>query len=178
MAERKPLKVNIPFCTACVLLFFTLLSIHFTSGLYARYTTSGTAQDSARVAKFDVTHSLNGQAITQQLSLDRRFVPGIYPYNFTVINNSEVRVNCTITVKTTDNLPLELAFLNVPEGETITEEADRVYREITRNAYIPANTTAEYTLQITFPQQTATGANSLNGMFDIVSISVLTEQAD
>ena len=47
-------KLNIPMCAAVVLLYLTLLSIHLTSGLFARYTTTVTASDSARVAKFDV----------------------------------------------------------------------------------------------------------------------------
>lgn len=47
-------KVNIPICAALVLLFLTMVSIHMTSGLYARYTSTSTASDSARVAKFDV----------------------------------------------------------------------------------------------------------------------------
>lgn len=49
---RKPGKVNIPMILAAILLFLTLLSIHLTSGLYARYVTTASGSDSARVAKF------------------------------------------------------------------------------------------------------------------------------
>ena len=49
---RKSPKVNIPMILAIILLFLTLLSVHLTSGLYARYVSTATGSDSARVAKF------------------------------------------------------------------------------------------------------------------------------
>ncbi|MBQ8663404.1 MAG: hypothetical protein IJ471_06065 [Eubacterium sp.] len=53
MAEhKKTIKMNIPMFLAAVLFCATLISIHFTSGLYARYTTSGEGSDSARVITF------------------------------------------------------------------------------------------------------------------------------
>ncbi len=48
---RKP-KVNIPMCAAAVLFCLTVISTHLVSGLYARYTTTGSGEDSARVIKF------------------------------------------------------------------------------------------------------------------------------
>ena len=51
MGEKK---FNIPMCAALILLLLTMISIHLTSGLYARYTVTATASDSARVARFDV----------------------------------------------------------------------------------------------------------------------------
>lgn len=45
-------KVNIPMCLACVLLCLTLFSVHFSSGVVARYTTTTDSGDSARVIKF------------------------------------------------------------------------------------------------------------------------------
>ena len=47
-------KVNIPMCAALVLLLLTMISVHLTSGLYARYTSTASGSDSARVAKFHV----------------------------------------------------------------------------------------------------------------------------
>ena len=45
-------KVNIPMCLACVLLCLTLFSVHFSSGVVARYTATADSGDSARVIKF------------------------------------------------------------------------------------------------------------------------------
>ena len=54
-------QVNIPMCLACVLLCLTLFSVHFSSGVVARYTTTATAHDSARVIKFgDISLTLIG----------------------------------------------------------------------------------------------------------------------
>ena len=50
--HRTHSKLNIPFCAGLVLLCLTLFSMHLTSGLYARYVTSDSAEDSARVIKF------------------------------------------------------------------------------------------------------------------------------
>ena len=44
--------MNIPMCIACILFCLTLFSIYLTSGLYARYTTSDTGYDTARVIGF------------------------------------------------------------------------------------------------------------------------------
>ena len=50
MAKTKDRKFNTPLLLAVVMLFLTLVSSHFTAGLYARYSVSDTAADSARVA--------------------------------------------------------------------------------------------------------------------------------
>ena len=52
-ARRKDkVKMNIPMCAACVLLCLTMFSIYLMSGLYARYVTTASGGDGARVAKF------------------------------------------------------------------------------------------------------------------------------
>lgn len=54
-------KVNIPMCLACVLLCLTLFSVHFSSGVVARYTTTTDSGDSARVIEFgDLTLTETG----------------------------------------------------------------------------------------------------------------------
>lgn len=52
-------KINIPFVAAMGLLCLTLLSFHFTSGLYARYSSSYTTRDMARVAAFRIETDLD-----------------------------------------------------------------------------------------------------------------------
>ena len=44
-------KMNIPMCLACILLCLTMFSFYLLGGLYAKYTTSASGDDSARVAK-------------------------------------------------------------------------------------------------------------------------------
>lgn len=93
-------KLNIPMCAALVLLFLTMLSIHLTSGLYARYTATSTASDSARVAKFDVKGSVDKQDIL----VDCKEVEKSGVYNITVDNQSEVTVKYVIYVRLDQNV--------------------------------------------------------------------------
>ena len=50
--HTKTAKVNIPMSIASFLFCLTLISIHLTSGLYAKYISSASGNDSARVIKF------------------------------------------------------------------------------------------------------------------------------
>ena len=52
MVTHNKTKMNIPLCLAAILLCLTLISIHLTSGLYAKYISSASGNDSARVIKF------------------------------------------------------------------------------------------------------------------------------
>ena len=52
MVRHHKTKMNIPMCLAAILLCLTLFSIHLTSGLYAKYISSASGNDSARVIKF------------------------------------------------------------------------------------------------------------------------------
>ena len=52
MAKRKRYFVNIPMFIAGILFCLVIFSIHFTSGIYARYSTTAEGNDSARVASF------------------------------------------------------------------------------------------------------------------------------
>ena len=99
---KKKAKLNIPLCAAAVLLCLTLVSIHLTSGLYARYTASATGSDSARVAKFDVAVSIAPADGGVTLSND------IKSGSYTIIieNKSEVAIEYS----------LALSFADRPDG--------------------------------------------------------------
>lgn len=68
---------NIPIYLACLLLCLTLISIHFSSGLYAKYTTTVSGSDSARVIKFgDITLT---ESDSSPITDDQKFIiiPGV-----------------------------------------------------------------------------------------------------
>ena len=50
--HTKTAKVNIPMCVAAILFCLTLFSAHLTSGLYAKYITTESGSDAARVITF------------------------------------------------------------------------------------------------------------------------------
>ncbi|MBR2028537.1 MAG: hypothetical protein IKA10_06090 [Oscillospiraceae bacterium] len=65
--NKKAMPVNVPMAMACVLFCLTLFSTHFASDLYAKYTTSGEADDGARVVKFGnvaISEIVNGEENT------------------------------------------------------------------------------------------------------------------
>lgn len=86
-------KLNIPMLAALILLFLTMLSIHLTSGLYARYTAAAEAGDSARVAKFDVS-----AVVDEAITLDCTEGDMTAECEIAVTNDSEVAVRYSVTI--------------------------------------------------------------------------------
>lgn len=91
-----------------------LLSISLMGGLYARYVTTASGSDSARVAKFNVTEELtvtrsDGTKVTDFV-VDDVLKPGeSVSYRFTVQNDSEVAVKFIVSGERLFNeLPLTL----------------------------------------------------------------------
>jgi|GEM_PF-2072287 len=77
MGSRRKKRHNIPIYLACLLLCLTLISIHFSSGLYAKYTTTVSGSDSARVIKFgDITLT---ESDSSPITDDQKFIiiPGV-----------------------------------------------------------------------------------------------------
>ena len=97
----KKQKINIPMCAALVLLLVTLLSARLTGGLYARYTSTGYASDSARVARFEVTNT-----VEPVMDEENNIQPG--QYTVTVGNASEVAVEYSIQVELDSHLSVTL----------------------------------------------------------------------
>lgn len=75
MAHRKS-PINLPMALACVLLCLTLISINLTGGLYAKYTSSGSSPETARVIKFgDLTLTETGDFVEGGSTM--MIVPGV-----------------------------------------------------------------------------------------------------
>ncbi len=111
-------KANPALRIAAVLLCLTMFSFYMMSGMFARYTTSGRAQDDARVAKFKVSEVLkkgNQTAQTIALTLDPGEPNGEYAIVLT--NDSEVALKYTIKVTQVGDLPLTITPANNGVGE-------------------------------------------------------------
>lgn len=114
-------KLNIPMCAALVLLLLTMISIHLTSGLFARYTSSSSGADSARVAKFDV--KVTGPAENVLCEVTALHPGGI---TFTVENKSEVAIEYSIRVKINEAAGCGvLVLLDSDEGKRLEFEAGK-----------------------------------------------------
>lgn len=101
-------KPNIALRLAALLLCLTLFSLYLLSGLYARYTVTGTAADSARVAAFQPTATITPATGTVNYVYGQSTSYNV-TYDITVTNPSEVAVDCELVI-TKD------AFLSSKEG--------------------------------------------------------------
>ncbi|MBU5481400.1 hypothetical protein [Blautia sp. MSJ-19] len=102
-----------------ILLCFTLLSMWLLSNMYARYTTQASGEDSARVAKFNVTET---GKLTQDIE-DISIAPGgSTEYEVSVTNNSEVAISYSISaVNKYKNLPLEFQMYKKTDSDSDTK---------------------------------------------------------
>lgn len=159
---KHPRRVNIPMCLAGILFCLTMISIHFTSGLYAKYTTKYGSEDSARVAKFEVTEDKTSFHELLMIPLE----PGTFPGTIQVENKSEVAINYVVTVKNvTKNIPLQF---QVGEASATQDE------HVSTNS-IPANVGKSIVMNIIWPQE---GSLQYIGMVDVIEITVEAVQID
>ena len=112
------MKLNIPMFAALVLLLFTLITTHITSGLYARYTAAASGTTNVRVAKFNVLCDVAPVANEEG------------KYTLTVTNDSEVSVKYSVVVEMSDHLSAaidgEKKTLAAGETSVTFENADWV----------------------------------------------------
>ncbi len=106
---REKGRANIPLLIAVMLACGILLSMYFTSGVLARYTSEGSSTNAARVAVFNTSLERKAEESGADLSY-------IYPvalssgddansYTLVVQNNSEVAVRYTVELRFTDSVP-------------------------------------------------------------------------
>lgn len=157
MRQRK-IRHNPAMLLAMILLCLTLISTHLTAGLYARYTSTGTGTDEARVAKFEVTESgaftTTFQAETYPGDTEERKIQ--------IENKSEVAVNCTVTLNNKyQNLPIRLMI----NGE-----------ENTCSIPLAPGEKGAYTVE--FSWQASGNDLAYIGMVDLIEVQLTAEQID
>ena len=177
---------------AGILLCLTLVSVWLVGGLYARYTTSDSASDSARVAAFvfNVSDSTHNNQDTHMITLSGITKPGdTETYAFIVKNSngsaiSEVSETYTITVALNGSMPLT-ATLNKAGSDLFTVDATATGRDSnsTTGAFTPGNSSANtdtYALTVTWPSSaSAVDASFANGSgVATVTLTVTGMQAD
>lgn len=103
MVQKNKAPVNWMLRAAGVLLCLVLASTYLVCGMFARYTTSASGSDSARVAKFEI---VGGEVVSEKITAS--LVPGAnISCPLTIQNKSEVAVEYEVTViNETNNLPL------------------------------------------------------------------------
>ena len=163
MVTHHKTKMNIPMCLAAILLCLTLFSFYFCGGLYARYTTSDSGEDAARVARFDVSE--DGAYFSKNLLIET--APGRVEREIVVTNNSEVAVACVVTIKnTTQNIP----YLFSINGST----SSRNECSVTCNLE-PNSKDNKIEIVIEWDEE---GALKYMGMVDLIELTISAEQVD
>ena len=93
---------------ALVLLCLVLLSVYLMKGLYARYQTTGSGSDSARVAKFDVNvHFKEGGVLKDSVNAEMKYNQATGAYTIVVDNDSEVDIRYDIYI---ENIQVEVSI--------------------------------------------------------------------
>ena len=158
------------FKLALALMAFLMLTLHLTGGLYARYTTTASGSDSARVARFDFT--IYADLATQFQNLSLNMAPGDQQMvQIQVHNKGEVALRCVVTaVNLTGNLPLQI------EGATgDLQEGDEVV--VSRDIGIGDDLTFDW--KVVWPTDDPKNKDvGYMGKMDMIRITVAVEQVD
>ncbi len=173
MEKRNGKKANIPMRIAMVLLCLVLATMCWNSGLYARYRSTASGADSARVAKFDVdfagtdgTQTLAIAPFSAQLSPADCFVD--VGNKMLVSNNSETAVRLTFDVTDTGNLHLLYQWMY--KGEVVDSEEGVVMA--------PGEIMESDFLQLQAKIDPNYDSYQLHREIDMVSVSITCTQVD
>lgn len=171
-------RTPVVFSVGCVLLCLTLLSSNLTSGLYARYSTTASGSDSARVAKFDVRNTVSSASTNIQLNFydPSHFTDTVL---FTVTSSSEVAVRYSVTVTMPDD-ELNYNWLEVKLGDSESSQtADNTFTFSKVGEFTPGATGEQsHILSFTIKDSYKGKPGSLKDMRSCVTITVHAEQID
>lgn len=150
--------------TVAVLLILVLVSTGMVTGRYARYTSSASGGDSARVARFSVTETVD--FFSESETVCTSFIPGEKKeITIVVDNDSEVAIAYTIQADNPyENFPLR--FYVKPEAE---------HPDMPFCGYMQPGETATYVLVADW-----NGGKDIaySGRVDIIEITLNATQAD
>lgn len=149
-----------------------LLASHFSSGLYARYSSNSSGSDNARVAKFDIA---TGFAPSSSLEIDLNFYDpdmltdeiGIF-----VTSSSEVALYYDVTVTMPDAATYEWLAVTL-DGDGPTSVVGNEFTFSRVNTFVP-NSDVEYTHTISFEIKAEFQGAPPVGMTNIDSTAVVT----
>ena len=162
MGTHHKTQMNIPMCLPAILLCLTLFSFYFCGGLYARYTTSDSGEDAARVARFDVSE--DGAYFSKNILIET--APGRVEREIVVTNNSEVAVAYTVTIKnTTKNIPYSFSV----------DDSEPMLNECSVTCYLKPNSTERISIVAEWAEE---GALKYMGMVDLITLTISAQQVD
>ena len=179
--RRTPVVFHVGLVLFCLVLFSTYL----TGGLYARYTTSASGSDSARVARFEITGGGNWTDSTENIDLDLNFFDPnktSASLNFTISSASEVAVKYDVVI-TMPTLPndCDYSWLEIKLGDKSPSVNGNVYTFSGVGTFAPnySGAPSEHTLTFAILQEfLGTPPARLPDVTDSVQITIRAEQID
>lgn len=157
---------------ASILLCFTIVSSYLTAGMFARFVSSDTVSDSARVATFNVseTGTLVGY-FAAELIPD---VPCVR--DIVVKNNSEVAISYTITIRNeSNNMDMSFRFGTEGDMQDMNPSADGY----TCTSYLGALSEGQnYKLEITWNSKGPEIDLEYMGCVDLIKVTLIATQVD
>lgn len=153
--SSKIVKSNIMLKISFILFALVLITSHFTSGLYARYTNKSTVGDFARVAAFHIETDLDhvtlgvpvGAAPSFELGGEDEVANISIP--FYVESSSEVTVEYSVEVdfgsgvELPSSLSLTLSNVDNSKTETLSAQGNTIFSFDEFNTMAPGNTTPQ-----------------------------------
>jgi hypothetical protein len=131
--QKATKKTPFVFYAGMVLLCLVLFSAHLTSGLYARYTSTATSSDSARVARFDVASAKNTEKVDFKIDLDFFDPQKQSDYiEFDVFSSSEVAVRYDVVLVLPEGMVelIEAGILVISLDGDATPTVDKTNRTV------------------------------------------------
>lgn len=171
--RQQNIKTPVIFRISLVLLCVWIFSFYLTGGLYARYTSSASDSDSARVARFifDVEKNAGSSEFIDVSEIQK---PGdSIEYSFTVSNGTpdkccEVVQNYSIKLTVEGNMPL-VCTLN---GTPLTDEG---YSDALSAGVYDCK---EFTLKIEWPKEKNEETLSNGVAVGLLTLTITSQQAD
>ena len=160
---------------ALYLCYLLVAVLAFTGASVAGYRTENSGDDSARVARFEVTAApVNGQSTEFKLNSTTKSGN----YSFTVTNGSETAVSYDVVVTVPDGKSLPNGVtVSLKNGDaTVSGQVDTTGRVYTfpNAGTFEAASPAEQTLTLTFTAVTGASSGSVSG----ISVDVVATQID
>ena len=180
MKKSNKVKTPLVFRLSLVLLCAMLFTSHMMGGLYARYTTTATGSDSARVAKFNVNSNT-----TSAFDIDLNFYdPSMFSdeVSFNVSSDSEVTVKYSVIVTMPSGMS-DYSWLSINLDDTTTivgSETNNVFTfsgvgQITHGDTVAKAHTLTFSIVDSRQGYPNSVANVINGT---ATITVRAEQID
>lgn len=181
--QKATQKTPFVFYAGMVLLCLVLFSAHLTSGLYARYTSTSSAGDNARVAKFDVSSAnTNTEDVDFNIKLDF-FDPQMQTdyIEFVVSSSSEVTVSYDVILILPEGMVelIEDGILVISLDENATPTVDGTNRTVIFDAgTFNAAVDQDRTHRLTFSFKEGSVISDTIEITKPATLRVLAEQID